>query len=106
MARYPSKYHLQFGIQNMGTVSLIERRDLGIDDLHHFLEVGLTESDCVFAQITTEHVDPATLAMARSMPSYKSGDRCHRCGGRAFSVGRIVAECSKCGGVVPLADSR
>ncbi len=37
---------------------------------------------------------------------YYPGARCPACGGHAFDVGRVTAECVRCDGALVIADSR
>lgn len=38
------------------------------------------------------------------VPVYRQGQECPRCWGRAWIIGRILAECHACGTALPLQD--
>lgn len=52
-------------------------------------------------------VTPAQVADRSAMPTYRigAGNRCGRCGGEQWLVGRVTAECVFCDEVLPLDSS-
>ncbi len=52
--------------------------------------------------------DPTVHLRTGYAPSYRIGqaNHCPYCSGTSFTVGRVNAECARCGGALPIAGNR